>query len=224
GPLRRTLPYGACADRSHGQTGCRGRRRRDVLPWLPRARGAAERPRQVAQLELLQPRGAPLLRSDPFLRTRARRLRRRAAAVGLGLAPVRSRRPLRRECGAARDGARRDGRRRRRADPARQLRTPFRSDAMSGTQWLSAGAVLIGDGSEPLADTSVGVRDGRIVEVRPTSTLDLAARRASRGLGDTTLAPGFIDAHVHLLFSCDTDHERTRARFVEAPDADLATV
>lgn len=95
---------------------------------------------------------------------------------------------------------------------------------MSGTEWLSADAVLLGDGGEPLADTSVGIRAGLIVDVRPTSTLDLTARRASRRLRDTTLAPGFIDAHVHLLFSCDTDHERTRARFVEAPDADLATV
>lgn len=95
---------------------------------------------------------------------------------------------------------------------------------MSGTQWLSAEAVLVGDGTAPLADTSVGIREGRIVEVRPTASLDLAARRASRELGAVTLAPGFIDAHVHLLFSCDTDHERTRARFVEAPDAELAAV
>lgn len=95
---------------------------------------------------------------------------------------------------------------------------------MNGVEWLSADAVLVGDGGDPLADTSVGMRDGLIVDVRPTSTLDLTARRASRRLRDTTLAPGFIDAHVHLLFSCDTDHERTRARFVEAPDADLATV
>ena len=95
---------------------------------------------------------------------------------------------------------------------------------MSAIEWLSADAVLLGDGSAPRPHTSVGMRAGRIVAVQPTSTLDLAARRASRDLGDVTLAPGFIDAHVHLLFSCDTDHERTRARFVEAPDADLATV
>lgn len=95
---------------------------------------------------------------------------------------------------------------------------------MSRTEWLSAETVLVGDGSAPLADTSVGIRDGRIAELRATSELDLAERRASRGLTGTTLAPGFIDAHVHLLFSCDTDHERTRARFVEAPDADLAAV
>lgn len=95
---------------------------------------------------------------------------------------------------------------------------------MNGTEWLSPEAILVGDGSEPLAETSVAIRDGRIVDLRPTAALDLESRRASRRLPGATLTPGFIDAHVHLLFSCDTDHERTRARFVEAPDADLATV
>lgn len=94
---------------------------------------------------------------------------------------------------------------------------------MTDTTWLLADAALIGDASEPLADAAIGIRDGRITAVSAAKTLDLAARRSSRDLGNVTITPGFIDAHVHLLFSCDTDHERTRRRFVEASDAELAT-
>lgn len=89
-------------------------------------------------------------------------------------------------------------------------------------RWLRADAVVTGDG-DLLADAAVGVRDGRIIGVTSAQALDAEQRRLSEDLGAVTLTPGFIDAHVHLLFSCDTDHERTRHRFVEASDAALAT-
>ncbi|MGB4137018.1 MAG: amidohydrolase family protein [Microbacterium sp.] len=89
-------------------------------------------------------------------------------------------------------------------------------------RWLRADTVIIGDGTV-MADAAVGIGDdGRIVGVVPARDLDPGQRRRSEGLGAVTIAPGFIDAHVHLLFSCDTDHERTRRRFVEATDAALA--
>ncbi|MGB3375977.1 MAG: amidohydrolase family protein [Microbacterium sp.] len=93
---------------------------------------------------------------------------------------------------------------------------------MTETRWLLADAVVTGDG-DALSDAAVGIREGRITDVVARGTLDAQQRRHSENLGAVTLSPGFIDAHVHLLFSGDSDHERTRRRFVEGSDASLAT-
>lgn len=93
---------------------------------------------------------------------------------------------------------------------------------MSDQRWLRADAVITGDGGA-LSDAAVGLHDGKIIGVMPQQSLSAEQRRLSEDHGGVTITPGFIDAHVHLLFSCDTDHERTRRRFVEATDAALAS-
>ncbi|MCU1571917.1 MAG: Xaa-Pro dipeptidase [Naasia sp.] len=77
-------------------------------------------------------------------------------------------------------------------------------------EWLVAGSVVVGDGSPPLLRHAVRLEGGMIAEVRP-------ARSAPSGaidLGEATIAPGFVDAHVHLLFDYQADHEVTRAAVV----------
>lgn len=84
--------------------------------------------------------------------------------------------------------------------------------------WLRAASVVVGDGTPPLLDHAVRIDHGRISEVVPGST----APAAAVDLGDRTLVPGFVDAHVHLLFDYQADHETTRARVVGA-DRDRLT-
>lgn len=89
---------------------------------------------------------------------------------------------------------------------------------MSGETVIRAGAVIVGDGSPPLLDHAVRIVDDRIAAVVPASetgdvTVDLPGH---------TLVPGFVDAHVHLLFDCAVDQETTRARVTDGTPAELA--
>lgn len=81
---------------------------------------------------------------------------------------------------------------------------------MSETQWIRADSVIVGDGSAPLPDHAVRLSDGHIVEVVPGQK---APADADHCVG-STLAPGLIDAHAHLLFDFGIDHDVTRAKVV----------
>jgi imidazolonepropionase-like amidohydrolase len=93
---------------------------------------------------------------------------------------------------------------------------------MSDLTWLRCGTLLDGRGGEPRSDVAIGIRGATIAEVVPWSELPDEARAHARDLSDRTIAPGFIDAHVHLLFTCDVDHDATRRRFETATTAELA--
>lgn len=82
----------------------------------------------------------------------------------------------------------------------------------------------------PIADGSVAVEGGRIVDVGPAAAI--AARRPDlpeRDLGATVIAPGFVDAHCHVEWSAaravprggsfaDWLHEMMAAGRAMAPD------
>lgn len=88
------------------------------------------------------------------------------------------------------------------------------------SEWLIAGSVVVGDGSPPLHRYAVRIDDGLITELLPAAS----APADATDLGDATIAPGFIDAHVHLLFDYQGDHEITRATVVDSSrDRLLAT-
>jgi imidazolonepropionase-like amidohydrolase len=91
---------------------------------------------------------------------------------------------------------------------------------VQASEWLVAGSVVIGDGSPPLLDHAVRLEDGLIAEVVPAAS----APAGATDLGDATIAPGFIDAHVHLLFDYQADHEVTRAAVVESSRDHLLAV
>lgn len=69
----------------------------------------------------------------------------------------------------------------------------------SGTVVLRAARVLDGTGAPPIMNGVVVVTDDRIVAVGPEGTTKIPAGARRVDLGDATLLPGFIDAHVHLL-------------------------
>ncbi|MCX5277691.1 amidohydrolase family protein [Streptomyces virginiae] len=83
---------------------------------------------------------------------------------------------------------------------------------------ITAGRILTGDAE--VADGAVLVRDGIITAVGPRA--DIEAQAGSGGLRndfpDSTLLPGLIDAHVHLVFDAGADPVATMQ---EASDEDL---
>ena len=87
---------------------------------------------------------------------------------------------------------------------------------MPDTHWLRCGSLITGVDEEVLHDVAVGIQGELITDVRPWAELASAEQRSSRDLTDTLVTPGFIDAHVHLLFTCDIDHDVTRSRFETA--------
>lgn len=96
------------------------------------------------------------------------------------------------------------------------------STTMENLHWLRCGTLLTGSGGDPLSDTAVAIRAGVIESVLPWVDLGPEAQAAATDFSGYTVAPGFIDAHVHLLFTCELDHEVTRANFESSSSAELA--
>ncbi len=69
-----------------------------------------------------------------------------------------------------------------------------------------AARVFDGASDGAIEDGAVVVEDGRIVSVGPVG--DLARHVKAIDLGDATLLPGLIDAHVHLVWSASGDPQK----------------
>jgi len=69
----------------------------------------------------------------------------------------------------------------------------------TGTVVLRAARVIDGTGAAPIANGEVVVTDDRIVAVGRQGAVSEPAGARVIDLGDATLLPGFIDAHVHLI-------------------------
>jgi imidazolonepropionase-like amidohydrolase len=83
----------------------------------------------------------------------------------------------------------------------------------SGTVVLRAARLIDGSGGAPIRDAAVVITDDRIVSVGTRSSVAVPAGARVVDLGDATLLPGFIDAHVHLF-----------GRTLGDPEADDAAV
>jgi imidazolonepropionase-like amidohydrolase len=88
--------------------------------------------------------------------------------------------------------------------------------------WIRCGALVTGTGEPTRRDAALRVVDGEIAAVLAVS--DLPAGVDVLDLSDATVVPGFVDAHVHLVFNCDVDHEVTRAGVEHAAPAALALI
>src|SRR6059058_5556382 len=71
--------------------------------------------------------------------------------------------------------------------------------AGKGTVVLRAARVFDGTGAAPIANGVVVVTDDRIVAVGRRGAVAEPAGARVVELGDATLLPGFIDAHVHII-------------------------
>lgn len=88
--------------------------------------------------------------------------------------------------------------------------------------WIRCGALVTGTGEPTRRDAALRVVDGEIAAVLAVS--DVPAGVDVLDLSDATVVPGFVDAHVHLVFNCDVDHEVTRAGVEHAAPAALALI
>src|SRR5712671_4250190 len=68
-----------------------------------------------------------------------------------------------------------------------------------GVVVLKAARLIDGTGAAPIANAIVIVTDNRITAVGDARTVQVLAGAKVIDLGDTTLLPGFIDAHTHLV-------------------------
>lgn len=79
-------------------------------------------------------------------------------------------------------------------------------------RWVRAKSVIVGDGSEPLRDTALVFDGAEIIDIRRGEE----APADADDFGEATIAPGFVDAHVHLIFDFQSDHELTRTSVVNS--------
>src|SRR5438105_44389 len=68
-----------------------------------------------------------------------------------------------------------------------------------GVVFLKAARLIDGTGAAPIANAIVIVTDNRITAVGDARSVQVPAGAKVIDLGDTTLLPGFIDAHTHLV-------------------------
>lgn len=91
--------------------------------------------------------------------------------------------------------------------------------------WILADSLFDGTGGTVRHDMAIGIDGDRIVDVVPAALLGNGSPGETvRRLPGSTVLPGLIDAHVHLLFTCDADHERTRRSFEAGDDATLTAI
>ncbi len=68
---------------------------------------------------------------------------------------------------------------------------------------IKAARVIDGHEDTPLTDQAVVIQDGSIQDIKPWGDGSIALRLSGAtvlDVGDATLLPGFIDAHLHLVF------------------------
>ena len=68
---------------------------------------------------------------------------------------------------------------------------------------IKAARVIDGQSDKPLTDQAVVIQDGQIQDIKPWGDESIAARLQEATVfdaSDATLLPGFIDAHLHLVF------------------------
>ncbi len=68
---------------------------------------------------------------------------------------------------------------------------------------IKAARVIDGQGDKPLTDQAVVIQDGGIQDIKRWGDESIASRLREAtvfDVGDATLLPGFIDAHLHLVF------------------------
>jgi imidazolonepropionase-like amidohydrolase len=79
------------------------------------------------------------------------------------------------------------------------VRTQTTSTPMTNTYWLKPAHVFDGESAELHEGWAVLVRGDRIIEVGPASQINAPADARVIDLPGTTLMPGLIDAHSHVL-------------------------
>jgi imidazolonepropionase-like amidohydrolase len=97
---------------------------------------------------------------------------------------------------------------------------PSYPTAGAGTVVLRAARLIDGTGAAPILDAVLVVRDDRIVAVGRRGAVEEPAGARVVDLGDATLLPGFIDAHVHIAGRTLGDPARNESATRDLPAMD----
>lgn len=93
---------------------------------------------------------------------------------------------------------------------------------MATTRWIRCATLVTGLDEPPQHDMAIEVVGERIGRVAPWAAIAGSVDAPVVDASADTVVPGFVDAHVHLLFTCDADHTVTRAAVEAGTHAELA--
>jgi len=88
----------------------------------------------------------------------------------------------------------------------------------SGTVVLKAARVIDGTGAAAISNGVIVILDDKIMAVGPASTVRIPTGAKVIDLGDSTLMPGFIDSHTHIIGRVLGDPEANASTFRD-PDS-----
>jgi len=89
---------------------------------------------------------------------------------------------------------------------------------------LRCGKLVDGSGKPSKSDMAIYIENSLIKEVMPWDQVPTADKASFVDYSDFVIVPGFIDAHVHLLFTCLEDHDATREVLETSTHAELMAV
>ena len=89
---------------------------------------------------------------------------------------------------------------------------------------LRCGKLVDGSGKPSKSDMAIYIENSVINEVMPWDQVPTADKKTFVDYSDFVVVPGFIDAHVHLLFTCLEDHDATRKILETSTHAELMAV
>jgi imidazolonepropionase-like amidohydrolase len=75
---------------------------------------------------------------------------------------------------------------------------PTESLVGAGVTAFEGARVIVGDGSAPIENATILVRESRIEQVGPADQVQVPEGAARVNLAGKTVMPGILDAHVHL--------------------------
>jgi imidazolonepropionase-like amidohydrolase len=75
---------------------------------------------------------------------------------------------------------------------------PEQAQAGAGVTAFEGARVIVGDGSAPIENATILVRDSRIEQVGPADQVQVPEGAGRVNLAGKTVIPGILDAHVHL--------------------------
>ena len=92
------------------------------------------------------------------------------------------------------------------------------------SELLRCGKLIDGSGNKSMSDMAVYIEGSVIKSVKLWSEVLATEKESYIDYSDFVVVPGFIDAHVHLLFTCLEDHEATRKTLETSSHAELMAV